>query len=53
MWSRFILLFMLSSTGASASDGKFTFVQEGEPAPFVGTILDPDATARILANNKL
>ena len=35
-----------------ASDGKFTFVQEGEPSPFVGTVFDPSATARLLANNK-
>ena len=37
---------------AQASDGKFTFIQAGEPAPFTGTLFDPEATARLLANNK-
>ena len=43
---------VLSTSGASASDGKFTFVQEDEPSPFVGTLFDPEATARIMANHK-
>ena len=52
MWSKIILLTVLSTSGASASDGKFTFVQEDEPSPFVGTLFDPEATARIMANHK-
>jgi len=27
-------------------------MQEGEPSPFTGTLFDPSATARLLANNK-
>jgi len=37
---------------ALANDGKFTFVQEDEPSPFIGTLFDPEATARLMANNK-
>ena len=40
------------SSQSFASGGKFTFIQEGETAPFKGTLFDPDATARLLANNK-
>lgn len=53
MWNKIVFLFlMLFSLPSSASEGKFTFLQENEPAPFVGTLFDPEATARILANNK-
>lgn len=45
-------LFATSVNIASAGEGKFTFVQEDEPSPFVGTLFDPEATARLLANNK-
>ena len=43
---------MLFSSQSYASDGKFTFIRELEPAPFTGTLFDPEATARLLANNK-
>lgn len=43
---------MFFSSHSYASDGKFTFIQENEPAPFTGTLFDPAATARLLANNK-
>lgn len=53
MWNKtFIALFLLFSSQSYASDGKFTFIQESEPAPFTGTLFDPEATARLLANNK-
>jgi len=52
MWNKIILLTALSTSGAFAADGKFTFVQEDEPSPFVGTLFDPEATARIMANHK-
>jgi hypothetical protein len=47
-----VILFLLFSSQSYASDGKFTFIQELEPAPFTGTLFDPEATARLLANNK-
>tara|TARA_R100001015_G_C4551259_1_gene113073 strand:- start:404 stop:802 length:399 start_codon:yes stop_codon:yes gene_type:complete len=37
---------------AMASEGQFIFVQEGQPVPFTGTLFDPSATARLLANHK-
>jgi len=53
MWNKALLLFFLGFLNtAQASDGKFTFIQEGESAPFTGTLFDPEATARLLANNK-
>jgi len=53
MWNKALILFFLAFSSQSfASGGKFTFVQEGEPAPFTGTIFDPEATARLLANSK-
>ena len=53
MWNKaFMVFFLLFSSQSYASDGKFTFIQEGMPAPFTGTLFDPEATARLLANNK-
>lgn len=53
MWNKtLVILFLLFSSQSYASDGKFTFIQELEPAPFTGTLFDPEATARLLANNK-
>lgn len=54
MLSRVFLLFfvLLSCTNAIASDGKFTFIQQGNQAPFTGTLFDPTATAKMLANRK-
>ena len=53
MWNRVILLFLFSfSHAVQAADGKFTFVQETQPAPFTGTLFNPEATARLLANHK-
>ena len=49
----FLLLFLLTTTGnAMASDGSFTFIQKGNQAPFTGTLFDPTATAKIMANRK-
>jgi hypothetical protein len=48
----FLALFMVFTNTATAGEGKFTFIQENEPSPFVGTLFDPEATARLLANNK-
>jgi hypothetical protein len=31
---------------------KFTFIQQGRQAPFTGTLFDPTATAKIMANRK-
>jgi len=53
MWNKAILLFLFGFLNtAQAADGKFTFVQEEEPALFTGTLFDPEATARLLANHK-
>ena len=53
MWSKlFVIFFSLFSNHSYASDGKFTFIQEDQSAPFTGTLFDPEATARLLANNK-
>lgn len=48
----FIIFFLFFSSQSYASDGKFTFLQEEQPAPFTGTLFDPEATARLLANHK-
>jgi len=53
MWNNFIktfLIFILFTTGAYASDGQFTFVQQGNEVPFTGTLLNPTATAKILTD---
>ena len=54
MLSRVFLLFfaLLVCSDAGASDGKFTFIQQGNQAPFTGTLFDPAATAKMLANRK-
>lgn len=53
MWNKlFVIFFLFFSNQSYASDGKFTFVQEEQPAPFRGTLFDPEATARLLANHK-
>ena len=54
MLNKFIILSLVAGflNIAHAGSGKFTFVQEEEPSPFTGTLFDPAATARILANNK-
>jgi hypothetical protein len=54
MLSRVFLLFfvLFSCKNAIASDGKFTFIQQGNQAPFTGTLFDPTATAKMLANRK-
>ena len=53
MWNKIAILMTISLLNiANASEGKFTFLQENEPSPFVGTLFDPEATARLLANNK-
>lgn len=53
MWNKVIFLFLLlAATPASANDGTFTFIQQGNAAPFSGTLFDPPATARLLANHK-
>jgi hypothetical protein len=48
----FLAIFSAFIGTATANDGKFTFIQEDEPSPFVGTLFDPEATARLIANNK-
>ena len=54
MLSRIYLLvfIMVCCANAEASDGKFTFVQKGTQTPFTGTLFDPTATAKIMANKK-
>ena len=41
-----------SAQFATAADGQFTFLQQGREAPFTGTLFDPLATAKIMANRK-
>jgi phage-related protein len=49
----FLFLFVLiCCDNAVASEGKFTFIQQGKQAPFTGTLFDPTATAKIMANGK-
>ena len=53
MWNNFIktfLIFILFTGSAYASDGQFTFVQEGNEVPFTGTLFGPEATAKILTD---
>tara|TARA_R100001015_G_C4601404_1_gene156352 strand:- start:270 stop:704 length:435 start_codon:yes stop_codon:yes gene_type:complete len=49
----YLLVFvMICCTNAEASEGKFTFIQKDSQAPFTGTLFDPAATAKIMANRK-
>ena len=49
----YLLVFILvCCENAEASEGKFTFIQQGRQAPFTGTLFDPTATAKIMANRK-
>jgi len=43
---------LICCDNAAASEGKFTFIQQGKQAPFTGTLFDPTATAKIMANGK-
>ena len=54
MWNRiFLFVFVLiCCQEVEASEGKFTFIQQGTQAPFTGTLFDPPATAKIMANRK-
>jgi len=54
MLNKIIILSLMTGflSTASADGGKFTFAQEGELAPFTGTLFDPEATAKILAQNE-
>ena len=47
-----LLVLLVFCDNSQASDGKFTFVQQGSQAPFTGTLFDPTATAKIMANRK-
>ena len=49
----YLLVFvMICCTNAEASEGKFTFIQKDSQAPFTGTLFNPAATAKIMANRK-
>ena len=53
MLNKILLLLILSTSSALASDqGRFTFLQEKQCAPFSGTLFDPTATARLLSTSK-
>ena len=39
-------------TTAKAAEDKFTFIQQGNSAPFTGTLFSPSATAKMLARNQ-
>ncbi len=47
-----ILFVLICWIPASSSAGEFTFIQQGREAPFTGTLFDPSATAKMLANHK-
>jgi len=50
------LVFVSSTTFAqttTSTTGKFTFLNKGDDAPFTGTLFDPVATAKIVADKKL
>ena len=49
------LLFFSTTTFAqttTSTSGKFTLLNKGDPAPFKGTLFDPVATAKIIADKK-
>ena len=51
MWSRIVKLLALSSIlcgAALAEEPQFTFLAEGEEAPFQGTLFNPQATAELI-----
>ena len=52
MWNKLALMLILFSPFAEASEGKFTFLQQEQCAPFSGTLFDPTATAKIIAHHK-
>tara|TARA_R110000751_G_scaffold289408_2_gene395655 strand:+ start:135 stop:566 length:432 start_codon:yes stop_codon:yes gene_type:complete len=53
MLNKVVLLLLFGFFNVSAaSDGQFSFIQKGNEAPFTGTLFDPEATARLLTNNK-
>jgi hypothetical protein len=52
MWNKIAILLILISPPAQASEGKFTFLQQAQCAPFSGTLFDPTATAKLIAQNK-
>ena len=54
MLNKFVILSLVTVflNTAHADGGKFTFAQEGAPAPFTGTLFDPEATAKMLAQSK-
>ena len=48
--------FIISSSYAqtiTSTTGKFTFLNKGDVAPFEGTLFDPVATAKILAQKEI
>jgi hypothetical protein len=50
------LIFVSSTTFAqttTSTTGKFTFLSKGDNAPFTGTLFDPIATAKIVADKKI
>ena len=47
-----LLFTIFCAQSALASEGRFTFLQQGRQAPFTGTLFDPTATAKIMANGK-
>ena len=53
MWNKIFLLFVLVMPNATyAAEGTFTFIQQGDNAPFTGTLFDPSGTARLVAAHK-
>lgn len=48
-----LLCAMFVASPALADDELITTLEEGDPAPFAGTLLNPAATARILAADEL
>jgi len=53
MWNKILVLLTIGFLNtAAASEGQFSFIQKDAPAPFTGTLFDPDATARLVANHK-
>lgn len=54
MLNKFIVLTLMTGllSTAYANEGRFTFLQENELSPFMGTLFNPEATARILAQTE-
>ena len=50
--SCFVTTVSFANTTTTSTTGRFTYLQKDEPAPFDGTLFDPVAVAKILADRQ-